>query len=83
MTDIVPHCPRCRGTGKDMTKDQQPYIFISYSHDDADFAEGFSKRLQQARIPHFRDTKAIEWGGNIPEQIHSALERTTHLLSPT
>jgi hypothetical protein len=65
---------------KDMTINRQPYVFISYSHDDADFAEGFSTRLQQARIPHFRDTDAIEWGESIPERVHSALERATHLV---
>jgi hypothetical protein len=63
-----------------MTTIREPYLFISYSHADATFAEQFSLRLQQDRIPHFRDTSAIEWGESIPERIHSALEKATHLV---
>jgi hypothetical protein len=63
-----------------MTTNRQPYVFISYSHADATSAEQFSLRLQQARIPHFRDTEAIEWGESIPERVHSALEKATHLV---
>lgn len=59
---------------------KKPYVFISYSHSDAGPATTFSTRLARAGIPHFRDTEAIEWGESIPERVHDALERATHLV---
>ncbi len=63
-----------------MERDNQPYIFISYSHADAPFAALLSGRLRAAGIEHFRDTEVIDWGEDIPDRIHEALDRATHLL---
>lgn len=63
-----------------MANPTSPYVFISYSHDDCDFAAGLSTRLRRAAIPHFRDTEAIAWGDYIPDRIHDALTRATHLV---
>lgn len=63
-----------------MVNPTTPYVFISYSHDDADFASGLSTRLRRASIPHFRDTEAIAWGEYIPDRIHDALAQATHLI---
>jgi hypothetical protein len=63
-----------------VTQQTLPYVFISYSHDDSGFAAALSSRLHRAGIGHFRDTEVIQWGESIPEQIHAALDRATHLL---
>lgn len=56
------------------------YVFISYSHDDADFAAGLAARLNRAGVPYFRDTEIIQWGEDIPDRVHSALDEATHLV---
>ena len=60
--------------------EKPPFVFISYSHVDAGFADGFSRRLEEADIPYFRDVKAIGWGEDISERVHQALEQATHLV---
>jgi hypothetical protein len=57
-----------------------PYIFVSYSHADAKFAMALADRMKAAKIPHFRDLESIDWGEDIPDRIHQALERATHLV---
>lgn len=64
-----------------MKNSSDAYVFISYCHDDSDFASAFSARLRKAGIRHFRDTEAIAWGEHIPARIHSALEEATHLVA--
>lgn len=63
-----------------MTMDSRPYAFISYSHDDREFAARLSARLHLAGLSHFRDTDQIAWGEYIPDRIHSALNQATHLI---
>jgi len=58
----------------------KPYVFISYAHEDAGFAEGLAKRLSQAGISYFRDTEFIDWGEDIPDSVHAALAAATHLM---
>jgi hypothetical protein len=60
--------------------DAGPFIFISYSHSDTEFAAKLSDRLKKADIAHFIDQRSITWGEHIPDQVHSALERATHLI---
>jgi hypothetical protein len=57
-----------------------PFVFISYSHVDKDFAIEFGRRLKQAGITHFRDDEMIKWGDDIPAKVHEAIERATHLV---
>jgi HEAT repeat protein len=57
-----------------------PFVFISYSHSDRDLALAFSGRLREAGVDHFRDLDNIPWGRSIPEAVHEALERATHLV---
>ena len=56
------------------------YVFIAYSHDDQEFALRFAQRLAWESIPHFIDVLSIPWGDEIPEHIHRALERATHMV---
>jgi transcriptional regulator with XRE-family HTH domain len=61
-------------------KAKSTFVFISYSHTDAEFANGFAERLRKAGIPHFRDVKSIAWGEDISERVHQALEESSHLV---
>lgn len=60
--------------------DVDPFVFISYSHADEKFATEFSARLKKAGLQHFIDRRSILWGDDIPDQVHRALERATHLV---
>ena len=55
-------------------------VFISYSHSDKAFAAAFAERLKRAGVPHFIDVESIDWGEDIPDRIHEALEQSTHLV---
>jgi hypothetical protein len=58
----------------------QPFVFISYSHADSTFAAKFAERLRSSKIAHFRDVEFIDWGEDIPDRVHDALEKATHLV---
>ena len=61
-------------------RNASPFVFISYSHHDEELALLLSQRLNRAHIPHFMDKSSIEWGDDIPDAVHDALDRTTHLF---
>lgn len=60
--------------------EKEPFVFISYSHTDKDFAVNFSKRLTRAGIKHFRDAASIKWGESIPRRVREGLASATHLV---
>lgn len=60
--------------------EKEPFLFISYSHTDKEFAVNFSKRLTRAGIKHFRDVASIRWGESIPRRVREGLESATHLV---
>lgn len=59
---------------------KRPFVFISYAHVDTPFAAAFADRLRAAGVPHFRDVDAIQWGDDIPQLIHQALKKSTHIV---
>jgi hypothetical protein len=58
----------------------EAFVFISYSHVDARFADEFCSRLKNAGVRYFIDRSSIEWGGHIPDHVHAALELASHLV---
>lgn len=58
----------------------QPYVFISYSRTDKAHASQISEILTRCQTEHFLDSKNIDWGGDIEEDVAAALIRSSHLL---
>ncbi len=56
------------------------YVFISHHHSDEKHARALAKRLERFNIAHFLDREGIQWGDEIPEKIHVALSRSSHVL---
>jgi len=63
-----------------LPKVKRPFVFISYAHTEALFANGFAERLDKVGVPYFRDVKSIAWGEDIPERVHRALEQSSRLV---
>jgi hypothetical protein len=59
---------------------RKAYVFISYSHHDLIQAKLFAKKLFQAGVAHFVDFADIPYGAHLPEVIHAALHRATHMV---
>lgn len=61
------------------------YVFISYAHEDSEFAAQIADDLSALRIEYFLDRKEISWGQSIGQSVREALQRCSHqiiILSP-
>lgn len=53
-------------------------VFISYSHEDADFVNQLASLLVSCDLNVWKDTKDISVGGNIPKAIYEGIKGASH-----
>lgn len=61
--------------------ENKKYIFISHSHDDADFAELLKLKLEKENISSWLDTEKLKIGQDWRQEIDQAIENCTALIA--